>query len=127
MLDSVSLPVRGDACSHMIQSIELAFSPASAINLMAPGTFAIRDVAWRFGDIMGEGPVLAGTESGFHISTKPPKPIRFSESLRLPTKYTTDRKYDARRPGFSGVSCLPRSSEGVYKSASEERWVEIER
>jgi nucleoside-diphosphate-sugar epimerase len=55
---------QGDACSHILRSLELASSPAKILNVTGPETFSIRDVARRFGRLMGKTPVISGEENG---------------------------------------------------------------
>jgi dTDP-4-dehydrorhamnose reductase len=54
---------QGDANDLAIRSLSLAASPASAWNLCRPEIFSVREVAGRFGELLGRQPVFSGTES----------------------------------------------------------------
>ena len=56
---------QGDACNQILQSLELAASPAVALNVTGPETFSIREVARTFGRLLGKEPVFTGQENGF--------------------------------------------------------------
>lgn len=56
---------QGDACNQVLQSFDLASSPASILNVTGPETFSIREVARRFGQLFGKEPVIRGQENGF--------------------------------------------------------------
>jgi dTDP-4-dehydrorhamnose reductase len=55
---------QGDACNQAIQSVELAASPATILNVTGPETFSIRQVAQEFGRLLGRTPVFSGEENG---------------------------------------------------------------
>ncbi len=55
---------QGDACNQIIQSLELASSPARILNVTGPETFAIREVANTFGKLLGKTAVISGQENG---------------------------------------------------------------
>jgi nucleoside-diphosphate-sugar epimerase len=55
---------QGDACRQIIRSLGLASSPPAILNVTGPETFSIRQVAERFGELMGRTPVFAGEENG---------------------------------------------------------------
>ena len=55
---------QGDACDQIIQSLELADSPPAALNVTGPETFAIRQVALRFGELLGKEVAFTGEENG---------------------------------------------------------------
>jgi nucleoside-diphosphate-sugar epimerase len=49
---------QGDACNQVIQSLELATSPASILNVTGPETFSIREVAHTFGKLFGKEAIV---------------------------------------------------------------------
>jgi len=51
---------QGDACSQVLQSLELASSPARALNVTGPETFSIRETALAFGRLLGKEAVITG-------------------------------------------------------------------
>jgi nucleoside-diphosphate-sugar epimerase len=53
---------QGDAISHILRCLLHGATPATAINIGAPKTTAIRPVALRFGELLGKTPVFTGTE-----------------------------------------------------------------
>jgi nucleoside-diphosphate-sugar epimerase len=53
---------QGDAISHILRCLCHGNVPATAINIGAPQTAVIRDVANRFGEIFGKAPVFSGSE-----------------------------------------------------------------
>ena len=55
---------QGDACNQIIQSLELASSPARILNVTGPETFAIREVAQTFGKLLGKTAIISGQENG---------------------------------------------------------------
>ena len=55
---------QGDACNQIIQSLELASSPAHILNVTGPETFAIREVANTFGKLLGKTAIISGQENG---------------------------------------------------------------
>ncbi len=56
---------QGDACNQVIQSLELATSPASILNVTGPETFSIREVAHTFGKLFGKEAIVTGEENGY--------------------------------------------------------------
>ena len=54
---------QGDANARALQSLELASSPARALNVTGLERVRIRDLATQFGQIMGREPIFSGTES----------------------------------------------------------------
>jgi nucleoside-diphosphate-sugar epimerase len=54
---------QGDACARALQCLEVATSPAVAINITGPEKIAIRDLAGRFGQLLGKTPKITGTEA----------------------------------------------------------------
>jgi len=55
---------QGDACARALQCLEVAASPAVPINITGPEKIAIRDLAERFGQLLGKTPKITGTEAG---------------------------------------------------------------
>jgi hypothetical protein len=55
---------QGDASSQIIQSLSLASSPPTILNVTGPETFSIRQVALKFGKLMGKDVQIAGEENG---------------------------------------------------------------
>ena len=55
---------QGDASNQVLQSLELASAPAKILNVTGPETFAIRDVANRFGHLLGKPAIISGEENG---------------------------------------------------------------
>lgn len=51
-----------DAVSHIIQSVQLAASPAVPINITGPDTLSVRWLATEFGRLFGVAPVIVGEE-----------------------------------------------------------------
>lgn len=54
---------QGDANDWSLRALALCASPAAILNLTGPGVMAVRDVARRFGEILGREPELTGIES----------------------------------------------------------------
>ncbi|OGV62486.1 MAG: hypothetical protein A3K19_33415 [Lentisphaerae bacterium RIFOXYB12_FULL_65_16] len=55
---------QGDACNHVLQGLKLASNPATILNVTGPEIFSIRQVAQRFGQLMGREPKFTGQENG---------------------------------------------------------------
>ncbi len=55
---------QGDAVNQILQSLDLASSPACAINITGPEIFSVREVAQAFGRLFGKTPLIEGTENG---------------------------------------------------------------
>jgi nucleoside-diphosphate-sugar epimerase len=55
---------QGDVCSQVLRALELASSPAAILNVTGPEILAVRDLAHRFGKLMGKEPVFTGQENG---------------------------------------------------------------
>lgn len=55
---------QGDTADYALRSLELATSPATALNVTGPEILAVRDVAHRFGRLFGKEPVFTGQENG---------------------------------------------------------------
>ncbi len=55
---------QGDASNQILQSLDLAASPAAAINITGPEIFSIREVAQTFGRMLGKTAVIEGVENG---------------------------------------------------------------
>lgn len=53
---------QGDATAHILRCLLHGTVPASAINIGAPRTTNIRELALRFGELFGREPVFVGTE-----------------------------------------------------------------
>ena len=56
---------QGDACNQVLQSLELATSPASILNVTGPEIFSIREVAHTFGKLFGKEAIVTGQENGY--------------------------------------------------------------
>lgn len=52
-----------DALAHVIQAHDLAATPAVPVNVTGDRAYAVRDLAHRFGELLGREPVLTGQES----------------------------------------------------------------
>ncbi|MFI5378363.1 MAG: NAD-dependent epimerase/dehydratase family protein [Tepidisphaerales bacterium] len=55
---------QGDANARTIQLLEQVQSPAVAVNVSGPWLLRVREVAERFGEMLGKRPVITGTEAG---------------------------------------------------------------
>lgn len=55
---------QGDACDQVLRCFPSASHPATILNVTGPETFAIRQVAQRFGELMGKEATYAGEENG---------------------------------------------------------------
>jgi len=53
-----------DANELILRSLPLAVAPASAYNLCRPEVFSVRDIATRFGELLGRVPTFSGSETG---------------------------------------------------------------
>jgi len=53
---------QGDAISHILRCLLHGSVPATPINIGAPKTACIRDIAERFGQLFGKKPIFIGTE-----------------------------------------------------------------
>ena len=54
---------QGDANSICLRSFALCQSPPAVLNLTGPEVLAVRDIARRFGELLGRQPVIEGIES----------------------------------------------------------------
>jgi nucleoside-diphosphate-sugar epimerase len=52
-----------DALNHSIQALDLAAAPAVPLNVTGPDTFSVREVATRFGELLGRPAQIVGQES----------------------------------------------------------------
>jgi nucleoside-diphosphate-sugar epimerase len=52
-----------DAVDHILRSVELAASPAAVLNVTGRPAVAVRELARRFGEILGREPVITGAEA----------------------------------------------------------------
>lgn len=59
----VNLIWQGDANSRSLQCLELAASPARAINITGPETVSIREVALKLGSLLGRDVTITGEEA----------------------------------------------------------------
>ncbi|MBT3374333.1 MAG: NAD(P)-dependent oxidoreductase [Lentisphaerae bacterium] len=55
---------QGDACEQALRSFPFATHPATILNVTGPETFAIRQVAQRFGELMDKEATFIGEENG---------------------------------------------------------------
>ena len=55
---------QGDVCRYALQSLAMAAGPAAILNVTGPETFAVREVAARFGALMGRAVRFSGVENG---------------------------------------------------------------
>jgi nucleoside-diphosphate-sugar epimerase len=55
---------QGDASSQIIRSVELASSPPAILNVTGPETFSVRQVALKFGELLGKEVQITGDENG---------------------------------------------------------------
>ena len=55
---------QGDANARTIQLLEHAQSPAYPVNISGPWLLKVRQVAERFGELLGKPPVITGQEAG---------------------------------------------------------------
>ncbi len=61
----VNLIWQRDACAHAIQCLDLAASPAVAVNITGPDILAVRLLAVKLGVRLGTAPQFSGTEGQF--------------------------------------------------------------
>ncbi len=54
---------QGDANAMILRAFDHAAAPATAFNVVGPETLAVRDIAARFGDLMGKTPRITGREA----------------------------------------------------------------
>jgi nucleoside-diphosphate-sugar epimerase len=54
---------QGDANSVCLRSFSLCQSPAAVLNLTGPEVLPVREIALRFGELLGRAPVLEGREA----------------------------------------------------------------
>ena len=52
-----------DAVDHILRSVELAASPAAVLNVTGRPAVAVREIARRFGEVLGREPVITGSEA----------------------------------------------------------------
>lgn len=52
-----------DAIAHVIQAAQLASAPAVPINITGPETLSVREIALRFGQLLGRPAVITGQET----------------------------------------------------------------
>jgi nucleoside-diphosphate-sugar epimerase len=64
---------QGDANEMIIRSLPLAATPAEPWNLTAPQTLQVRQVAARFGELLGKTPKFGGSENGSALLNNPAK------------------------------------------------------
>ncbi len=62
---------QGDANEMILRSLELAASPAAVFNLTGPAVLSVRELAERFGELMGRRPRLAGKEAPTALLNNP--------------------------------------------------------
>ena len=55
---------QGDACNQIIQGLGVASSPARILNITGPEIFSIRQVALKFGELLGRKAQFTGEENG---------------------------------------------------------------
>jgi hypothetical protein len=55
---------QGDVCNQVLRSLEVAATPPTVLNVTGPEILAVRDVATRFGKLMGKQPIFTGQENG---------------------------------------------------------------
>jgi dTDP-4-dehydrorhamnose reductase len=55
---------QGDASSQIMQSLDLASSPPTILNVTGPETFSVRQVAFKFGELLGKDVQITGEENG---------------------------------------------------------------
>ncbi len=55
---------QGDANNRALLSLELAASPAAALNITGPETLSVRELAGEFGRLLGREVTFTGTEGG---------------------------------------------------------------
>ena len=56
-----------DANELILRALPLAAAPASAYNLCGPKVFSVRDIATRFGALLGHTPGFSGSETGMAL------------------------------------------------------------
>ncbi|MGH7996938.1 MAG: NAD-dependent epimerase/dehydratase family protein [Opitutaceae bacterium] len=66
---------QGDAISHAIQALELAAAPAVPLNVTGPRSYAVRELAERFGGLFGAAPRLNGREADTAVLSDASKAI----------------------------------------------------
>jgi nucleoside-diphosphate-sugar epimerase len=54
---------QGDANDRILRALALARVPPKALNLTGPGVLSVRDLAHRFGELMGRPAQISGTEA----------------------------------------------------------------
>lgn len=55
---------QGDACDQVLRSLELAASPAVALNITGPEMLSVRELALQFGELMGKPVTFENEENG---------------------------------------------------------------
>lgn len=55
---------QGDVCNQALRSLELASSPPDVLNIAGPEILSVRDLALRFGTLMGKPVTFTGEENG---------------------------------------------------------------
>jgi nucleoside-diphosphate-sugar epimerase len=54
---------QGDALAYTVQALAQASAPPFVLNVTGPGVLRVRDLAGRFGEILGREPVIIGEEA----------------------------------------------------------------
>jgi dTDP-4-dehydrorhamnose reductase len=62
-----------DANELILRALPLATSPASVWNLCRPGFFSVREIATRFGELLGRAPIFSGRETASALLGNPSK------------------------------------------------------
>lgn len=62
---------QGDANEMILRSLDLTGTPPVVLNLTGPSTHSVRELARRFGELLGRPPQLAGTEEPTALLNNP--------------------------------------------------------
>ncbi|MCU0247756.1 MAG: NAD(P)-dependent oxidoreductase [Bryobacter sp.] len=95
----VNLIWQGDANSVAIRLLDHAASPALAVNVTSPGTYAVRDLAARLAERLGVEPVFVGKEAPTALLSNASLMVRLLGAPATPLEWMLDATAEWLRQG----------------------------
>jgi len=91
---------QGDANEMILRSLSLTDSPARAWNLTSPDILRVRDVAERFGQLLGKPPQFVGAEADTALLTmRPGSALNWADPQLHWTPSSAGQRTGSRVPG----------------------------